>query len=309
MRGVPRGYDRRLYILAFDHRGSFEAMFGVSGRAAAPDEAARISDAKSLVYEGFLRAVGEGGVPREAAGVLVDAQYGSRVARAARAAGEVLAMPVEKSGQAEFDFEYGEAFGERILELDPTFSKVLVRYNPDGDRELNARQANRLRRLSDWLREHERLFLFELLVPAEPGQLEAAGGDGGRYDAELRPGLVLRAIEELRDAGVEPDLWKLEGLEAREDCERVAALVRSGGRDRVSCVVLGRAAPDATVDAWLRAAAPVSGYVGFAIGRSIFGAAVESGAGGGERDASIAASAARYRRFVDVYESARQPAA
>lgn len=318
MGGVPRGYDRRLHILAFDHRGSFEAMFGVSGRAATADEAARISDAKWLVYEGFLRAIAEG-APREAAGVLVDAQYGARAARAARAAGEVLAMPVEKSGQAEFDFEYGEAFGERILEYDPTFSKVLVRYNPDGDRELNARQASRLRRLSDWLHEHGRLFLFELLVPAERGQLDAVGGDSGRYDSELRPALVLRAIAELRGAGIEPDLWKLEGLAAREDCERVAALVRDGGRDRVGCVVLGRAAPDATVDAWLRAAAPVPGYVGFAIGRSIFGEAVgsvaagsvaaRSVAAGGDRDVAIASIAARYRRFVDVYESARQSAA
>lgn len=291
-------------MLAFDHRGSFEAIFGVSGRAATPDEAARISDAKWLVYEGFLRAVADG-APREAAGVLVDAQYGSRVARAARAAGDVLAMPVERSGQAEFDFEYGEDFGERILEYDPTFSKVLVRYNPDGDRELNARQAGRLRRLSDWLHEHGRLFLFELIVPAERGQLDAVGGDSGRYDSELRPALVLRAIEELRGAGIEPDLWKLEGLATREDCERVAALVRDGGRDRVSCVVLGRAAPDATVDAWLRAAAPVPGYVGFAIGRSIFGEAVESVAAGGDRDAAIASIAARYRRFADVYESAR----
>ena len=237
--------------------------------------------------------------------MLVDAQYGSRVARAARAAGDVLAMPVERSGQAEFDFEYGEDFGERILEYDPTFSKVLVRYNPDGDRELNARQAGRLRRLSDWLHEHGRLFLFELLVPAERGQLDVVGGDSGRYDTELRPALVLRAIEELRRAGIEPDLWKLEGLATRADCERVATLVRDGGRDRVSCVVLGRAAPDATVDAWLRAAAPVPGYVGFAIGRSIFGEAVESVAAGGDRDVAIASIAARYRRFADVYESAR----
>ncbi len=305
---MTAGYDRPLYMLAFDHRGSFESIFGVRGRAATPAETERIRGAKSLVYEGFLRAL-TAGVPPEAAGVLVDAQYGSRVARAARAAGQVLAMPVEKSGQAEFDFEYGESFGERIREFEPAFAKVLVRFNPEGDRELNARQSARLRRLSDWLGERETRFLLELLVPAEVAQLEAADGDAGRYDRELRPALVLRAIEELQDAGIEPDLWKLEGLAAREDCERVAALARRGGRDRVSCVVLGRAAPDETVDTWLRAAAPVPGYAGFAIGRSIFGAAVESVAAGGDREAAVASIAARYRRFVDVYEAARRPTA
>ena len=115
------GYDTKLYILAFDHRGSFEKMFGVSGRAPTPEEVARISDAKSLIFEGFRRAVAEG-VPKDAAGVLVDGQYGPQVARAARAEGYLLAMPVEKSGQNEFDFEYGEAFGEKLLVYDPTFS-------------------------------------------------------------------------------------------------------------------------------------------------------------------------------------------
>lgn len=296
------GYDTKLYILAFDHRGSFEKMFGVSGRAPTPEEVARISDAKSLIFEGFRRAVAEG-VPKDAAGVLVDGQYGPQVARAARAEGYLLAMPVEKSGQNEFDFEYGEAFGEKILEYDPTFSKVLVRYNPEGDQELNARQAARLKRLSDWLHEHGRKFLFELLVPAEEHQLEAVGGDAERYDTETRPKLMMQAIEELQDVGIEADIWKIEGIDSRDACRRIAELVRRDGRDQVSCVVLGRGASDAKVDEWLRAGAGLPGYIGFAIGRSIFGEAVKGLAAGGDREAGVASIAAKYRRFVEVYET------
>lgn len=295
------GYDKTLYILAFDHRGSFEKMFGISGREPTEEEAARIADAKSLIFEGFRRAVAEG-VPRDQAGILVDGQYGPQVARAARDEGLLLAMPVEKSGQKEFDFEYGERFGEAIEDYDPTFSKVLVRYNPEGDGEMNARQAERLRRLSDWLHERDRKFLFELLVPAEPHQLEAVGGDEERYDTETRPELMLTAIEELRQAGIEPDIWKIEGIDERDTCRRIAELVRSGGRDHVSCVVLGRGASDAKVDQWLRAGSGLPGYVGFAIGRSIFGEAVKSLAAGGDREAGVASIAAKYRRFIDVYE-------
>jgi myo-inositol catabolism protein IolC len=302
------GYDKQLYILAFDHRGSFEKMFGVSGRAPTEEETQKITDAKSLIWEGFQKAVEEG-APREAAGVLVDGQYGPQVARAAREGGYIFAMPVEKSGQNEFDFEYGEDFGTKIEEYDPTFSKVLVRYNPEGDQEMNRRQSERLKRLSDWLHEHDRKFLFELLVPAEPGQLEAVGGDEDRYDQEVRPGLMIKAIEELQEAGIEPDIWKIEGVDDREDCQRIAETCRRGGRDGVACVVLGRGASDAKVDEWLRAGAGVPGYIGFAIGRSIFGESVKAlAAGEGDRDELAEKIARNYLRFIDVYESASVPA-
>jgi len=305
---VALGYDKQLYILAFDHRGSFEKMFGVSGRAPTDEESQKIIDAKNLIWEGFQKAVEEG-APREAAGVLVDAQYGDAVARAARDGGYVFAMPVEKSGQNEFDFEYGDDFGAKIEEYDPTFSKVLVRYNPAGDQEMNRRQSERLRRLSDWLHEHDRKFLFELLVPAEPQQLEAVGGDEDRYDQEVRPGLMIRAIVELQDFGVEPDIWKIEGVDDREDCRTIAETCRRDGRDGVTCVVLGRGASDAKVDEWLRAGAGVPGYVGFAIGRSIFGESVKAlAAGEGDRDELSDKVARNYLRFIDVYQSASVPA-
>ena len=157
-------------------------------------------------------------------------------------------MPVEKSGQNEFDFQYGSEFGAHILDFDPAFSKVLVRYNPEGDGAMNARQTAKLRELGDWLHANGRTYLFELLVPSEPHQLVTVGGDDGRFDRELRPTLMMTAIAELQQSGVEPDIWKIEGLDSREDCVRIADQCRTGGRDGVVCIVLGRGADDAAVD-------------------------------------------------------------
>ena len=295
------GYDKPLYILAFDHRGSFQKkFFGVSGE---PDEeeTARISDAKRVIYEGARRALDEG-VEADAAGVLVDEQFGAAIARDARAAGFRLAMPVEKSGQEEFDFQYGDEFGAHIETFDPNFSKVLVRYNTEGDQVMNERQAGRLKRLGDWLHEHGRLFLFELLVPATPEQIEAAGGDEQRWDSEERPKLMKVAIEELQQDGVEPDIWKIEGIDRREDCEMISATTRRDGRDGVACVVLGRGADDAAVDHWLETGSGVPGYIGFAIGRSIWWDPLKGFVDGNlGREEAAKQIAANYRRFIDVY--------
>jgi myo-inositol catabolism protein IolC len=297
------GYDKPLYILAFDHRGSFQKkFFGVTGD---PNEreTATIADAKRVIYEGAKRALEEG-VPNEQAGVLVDEQFGSQIARDAKASGISLAMPVEKSGQDEFDFQFGEDFGGHIETFDPTFSKVLVRYNPEGDREMNQRQSERLRRLGEWLHERDRMYLFELLVPATEAQLQAAGGDEEGWDRRERPRLMDAAIRELQDAGVEPDIWKIEGIDRREDCEAIAVTTRRDGRDGVACVVLGRGADDARVDHWLRMGSGVPGYIGFAIGRSIWWDPLKAFVDGNlERDDAAKQIAANYRRFIDVYNA------
>ena len=298
------GYDGKLYILAFDHRGSFQKKwFGLEGDPS-PEETERIADGKHLIFEGLARALDKGADPQITGG-LVDEQFGGNIPEQARERGIRLAMPVEKSGQDEFDFQYGDEFGEHIERFDPDFSKVLVRYNPDGDAEMNRRQLDRLKRLSDWLHEHDRKFLFELLVPATDEQLESVGGDSDRYDAELRPDLMIRVIAELQDAGVEADVWKIEGVDDRSDCERIVAQARTGGRDGVVCVVLGRGASSEQVDEWLRAGAPVDGYVGFAIGRSIWWDALKGFLDGDlEREKAADQIADNYLRFVSVYEEA-----
>ncbi|MEA2273270.1 MAG: hypothetical protein QOI98_1978 [Solirubrobacteraceae bacterium] len=297
------GYDGKLYVLAFDHRGSFQKkMFGIEDEPT-EEQTRTIADAKHLIFEGMLKAVEAGAAPG-ATGVLVDEQFGGDIPQQAKQHGLKLSMPVEKSGQDAFDFEYGDDFAAHIERFDPDFSKVLVRYNPDGDADANRVQREKLKVLEDWLHANDRKFLFELLVPAEPAQLESVGGDTERYDAELRPELMRRAIAEIQDAGIEVDIWKIEGVDERSDCEMLVAQARSGpGREKVVCVLLGRGADDEKVDHWLSQAAPVEGFVGFAIGRSIWWDPLKGFLSGDlQREEAAQQVADKYLRFIRVYE-------
>jgi len=299
----PSGFDKPLYILPFDNRGSFQTkMFGWKGALTA-EQTAEIAAAKQVIYDGFKAAV-QDGVPEQKAGILTDEQFGSAILRDAAAHHYTTACCVEKSGQDEFDFEYGEDFARHIEAIRPTFSKVLVRYNAEGDGALNAKQAGRLKRLSDYLHNGSgSLFMFELLVLAEKTQLDRFNGDKKAYDLQLRPQLMVRAIEELQGAGVEPDVWKIEGLDRREDCEKVVAAARRGGRDRVGCIILGRGEDDRKVHEWLTTAAAVPGFIGFAVGRTSFwDPLVAWRAKQITREQAVNDIVRRYREFVDTFE-------
>ena len=299
------GFDRDLYVLPFDHRGSFETkMFGWEGPLTA-EQTAQIAGAKQVIYDGFKAAV-KAGVPREKAGILVDEQFGAAILRDAAARGYTIACPAEKSGQDEFDFEYGEDFAAHIEAFHPTFCKVLVRYNPEGDRALNQRLAARLKRLSDFLAANKRSrFMFELLVPAEKAQLDKFKGNTKAYDLELRPHLMVEAIRELQDSGVDPDVWKVEGLDRREDCGAIVAAARAGGRDQVGCIILGRGEDHAKVRHWLATAAKSPGFIGFAVGRTDFwDPLVAWRMKKATREQAVAVIAARYLEFVELFENA-----
>ncbi len=299
------GFDKRLYILPFDHRGSFVTkMFGWHGDLTT-EQTAEIAGAKQVIYDGFKSAV-TAGVPKERAGILVDEQFGAAILRDAAANGFVTACPAEKSGQDEFDFQFGDDFAKHIELFKPTFCKVLVRYNPEGDAVLNQRQSARLRQLSDYLRGKSRSrFMFELLVPAEKAQLDRLRGSTKAYDLDLRPKLMVQAIKELQDAGVEPDVWKIEGLDRREDCEEIVSAAHRDGRDKVGCIILGRGEDDDKVREWLTTAAGVKGFIGFAVGRTDFWEAlVNFLAKKTTRDAAVAEIARRYREFVGIFEQA-----
>jgi 5-dehydro-2-deoxygluconokinase len=308
---VSTATKSKLYILAFDHRGSFQKkMFGIDADPT-PEQSKLIADAKLVIYEGMEKALALGGVPGDQIGVLVDEQFGSpvNIPEKAKARGLKVAMPVEKSGQNEFDFEYGDDFGAHIEKFDPDFSKVLVRYNPEDDAAINEQQFERLKRLSDWLLAHNRKFLFELLVPPTDAQLARVNGNHHRYDTELRPELMSRTVEAVQNAGIEVDIWKIEGVDDRDDAQMLARLTRRHGRRHVLCVLLGRGASDEKVDEWLRLAAPVDGFVGFAIGRSIWWNALKGYVAGTlEREPAAQQIADNYLRFVRVYEGAEQSA-
>jgi 5-dehydro-2-deoxygluconokinase len=303
MQLMPQGYDRALYVMPFDHRGSFQTRLSGWTPPLSDPQTAEIASAKQVIYDGFQSAI-DTGVPKERARILVDEQFGAAILRDAAAKGFVTACPAEKSGRDEFDFEYGEDFARHIEVFDPTFCKMVVRYNPEKDRALNRRQAVRLKRLSDFLAGANRSrFMFELLVPAEKAQLDKLKGDNNTYDLELRPRLMVQSIGELQEAGVDSDLWKVEGLDRPEDCQAIVAAARTGGRERVGCILLGRGEDDRKVRKWLAVAAQVPGFIGFAVGRTVFwDPLVAWRAKTVTREQAVAEIARRYRELVNVFE-------
>ena len=298
------GYDKRLYILPFDHRHSYGSeVFGYH-EPMTPDQIDDIAQSKAVIYGGFKAAIAAG-VPAEKAGLLVDEEFGTAILEEARAHGFITCLSTEKSGQHDFDFEYGSSFKEHIEKFNPTFAKVLVRYNPQGDAALNAVQAQRLKTLSDYLAQSKRHFMFELLVPAEKSQLQQVVGDVHAYDLKLRPGLMKQAIEELQNRGVEPDVWKIEGLDRSEDCKTIAATARRNGRDKVGCIILGRGENEEKVIQWLTTAARVQGFIGFAVGRSSFlQSIVDLRAGKINRGEAVEQIKRKFMEWVGVFERA-----
>jgi 5-dehydro-2-deoxygluconokinase len=256
-----------LFVMPFDHRSSFqEKLFGIQGRLPSAEEVLEITRYKSLVYEGFQRAIAMG-APKQHAALLVDEQFGKSILLDAKQKGFQIACPVEKSGQEEFDFEYGSDFSQHIEEIQPDFVKVLVRYNPHGDPGSNQRQMQRLKLLSEYCHLHHRKFMLELLVPPTSEQAQRLGSE---YDTRLRPELMVQSIEQFQAAGVEPDVWKLEGMESSSHCKLVAKQARLGGRDEVGLIILGRGENVQHVRHWLSVASTVPGFIGFAVGRTVF---------------------------------------
>lgn len=302
------GFTGPLYLLPFDHRHSYlTGMFGFEPPLTA-EQHEKVVDSKRLIFEGFQLAMAQG-VAAAHAGILVDEEFGANLLRDATASGAITAMSVETSGSPEFAFEYGDAFAAHLEAFRPTFAKVLVHHNVDGDAALNARQTERLVRLSTWCRAHDQKLMFELLVSATEAQLAQANGDASAFDLQRRPALMVRAIEALQDAGVEPDVWKIEGIDRRDDGERIVASARRGGRDGVGCILLGRGADEAKVLAWLRTAASVPGFIGFAVGRTTFWEAVaDFEAGRASRNEAAQRIADRFREWVDTFRDAQEPA-
>ena len=299
-----KGYSQDLYILAFDHRGTItKGLLGVEGREPTQDEANKVSEMKQIIFDGFLKA-NEYGITGGDPAILVDETFGQEVQQKAKEMNIKFAAPVEKSGQKVFDFEYGDQFGEKINEVGADFVKILVRWNPDDEEEIRETQGNRIKELSDWLTENDKKFLLEFLVPATEEQLASVENDQARYDSEIRPKLAVKVVEEMRERGADPDIWKIEGLDTPEDCEKVAHAIRTGDREDVIAVVLGRGASDEKVNEWLRAGSSVEGYKGFAIGRSIFWNALKSfHEREKSREEAVEEIAQSYLGFLSVYQN------
>jgi myo-inositol catabolism protein IolC len=304
-----QGFDKHLYILSFDYRDLILAMSGPDDMLSAEHVAeiasarSQITAAKHVAYSGFKAALAVG-VHKDEAGILVDEECGAEILRNAASLGYLTACPAEKSGREEFDFEFGEDFAKHIETFNPTFCKVQVRYNPEGDQDLNRRQSGRLKRLSDFLhRESRSLFLLELLLPPDKPHLKSAKKTS---NLEIHPRLTIGAMQQLQDAQIEPDVWGIEGLDRREDCEKVVAAARRGGRDKVGCIILGGGEDQEKSSEQLKTAAGVPGFIGFATGRTIFS---DTFARWVSREITSKGATSqigrRYREFVNIFEKHR----
>jgi myo-inositol catabolism protein IolC len=299
------GYNKPLYILPFDHRSSFErGLFGWKSPLT-EEQTEKIARSKAVIYDAFKFSLAKG-ISKEESGILVDAQFGAALLRDARANEYIACMPVEKSGQAEFQFEYGDNYEAEIEKFEPNFVKALVRYNPEDDEALNKRQAGRLKDLSDITHKHGRYFMFELLVPPTKDQNERVKGNQDVYDTKLRPALMAAAITELQNRGVEPDVWKIEGLDHRDDSLEIARAARRDGRQDVGCIVLGRGSNEDKVIEWLTIAAKVPGFIGFAVGRTSFWhPLVALRDGKVAREKAVEEIAGRFLKWTQVFVDAK----
>ena len=287
--------DRALLILADDHRDSLEKDLYKLTAPPTDAQAARIRADKMLVYEALVEATKR--LPDHAqAGILVDEEYGADVAAlAAKSDGRInLSMPIEASGKEWFEFAYGDDWRTHAGYFQTDHAKVLIRDNPSLSVPDRLQQAERLKVVSAWAAETRHHLIIELLVPATDEDLRSVGGDKKRYDDELRPGLTLTVIEFLQDHGADPAIWKVEGMDTAKDAAAVATIARRGGRT-ADCIVLGRHASKEDLDRWLEVAAPLPGYVGFAIGRSIWWDALTDHLAG-----TISADVAQ-QRIADTY--------
>ncbi len=296
---------KELYILPFDHRGSFVPMFGFKESEIDDEATAKLADYKHVIFEGFLKSL-EMGVPKDKAAVLIDEQFGYKIHQEAEGLGIAHILTTEKSGQDEFDFEYGNEFSEHIEKLDPDYVKVLVRYNSAGDAEMNQRQSARLKIISDYCKSKGFKFLFELLATATPEQMNQVGGDKEKYEQGIRHQVMIDAIKELQSRGVEPDIWKIEGLNDLDQMKSVIETCRRDGRDSVGVVVLGRGESEEKVRVWLSVAAKISGVVGFAVGRTVFKQPlIDLHAGKISREEAVQKIASNFKGFTDLFISSK----
>lgn len=301
------GYSKPLYIMPFDHRSTFtHHMLNIVDRQPTEDEIKRIIEMKQIIYEGFKNAVSEV-VPKDHAAMLIDEQFGNEIILNALSNKYIIMLPTEKSGQDEFDFEYSEDFAEHIEKYKPTFVKALVRYNPEGNPEMNRRQKERLKILSNYTHQHQYKLLAETLIPPTEQQLLGVNNDKSRYDLEIRPQLEVEVIKEFQNNGIEPDVWKIEGMEEKDQYEQLIKQARTNGREQVGIVVLGRGADSNQVEQWLLTGAQVEGVIGFAVGRTVFWEPLVSYKDGEtEKEQAVEQIAKNYIHFYHVFTSAKK---
>jgi myo-inositol catabolism protein IolC len=294
------GYSKNLFILPFDHRSSFaKGLFGKTEEEITGEEKEYIKYCKKIIYFGFKDALKE--IPKEEAGILVDEEYGSEILLDAKANGFVSLLTTEKSGQKEFTMQEVD-FKEKVARFSPTFLKALVRFHPDDEIDSKERQLIELKKLNGLCLDLNVKFLIEpLIIPKQ----ELNDLEKENYFNNKRPFLEEELICQFHDAGVEPDVWKIEGTKNINGYQGIADVAKKEGRDQVGIVVLGGGQDVQEVEEWIAAGAKVEGIIGFAVGRTVFWQPIVDLKENKDESKAIAKISENFIRFYRVFKNAR----
>ncbi len=299
------GYTKPLYILPFDHRATFaQKIFNKNSIAGLTGEEHHlITEYKKIIYEGFKKAV-QNGVPKENAAILIDEEFGDEIIKDAKENGFVVLLTTEKSGQEEFEFQYGADFNTHIEKYNPQFVKVLIKYNPQDPQDLKTRQLEKLKTVSDFCQVKGFKFLLEVLIIPTKKQGESVSNSKEEFDNTLRPNLTVEMIKQLQVNGVEPDVWKLEGFDSSEEYKEIVETARADGRGSVGLVILGRGENEEKVNEWLKVGKNVVGIIGFAVGRTVFWQAIlDFRSGAKSRDEVVSLISENFTNFYKIFTS------
>ncbi|MFH1611445.1 MAG: DUF2090 domain-containing protein [Patescibacteria group bacterium] len=242
----------RLFILPFDHRSTFTTtLLGFDYPPKTASQKKAVTDMKRVVFDGFLLAHNKYEHSEDMA-ILVDEEFGKSILQEAQKQLIPFALSIEKSGQLFFQFEYGNKFGAHIQNWNPAYAKALVRFDPK-QKQGNEIQNKRLKRLHDFCKTNDQKWLIEPLMT----------GKGTRF------GQMKTCVQQMRKAGINPDVWKIEALESKKQWQELYKIAKA------DLILLGRGASKKQVEDWVIVAAKSGAVCGFAIGRTIFFSTLE----------------------------------
>ncbi|MDP2631558.1 MAG: DUF2090 domain-containing protein [Candidatus Uhrbacteria bacterium] len=266
-----------LFILPFDHRSSFSKLIGFTY----PTNRKGTREAKAMkevIFDGFLQARNQV-ENKDQLAILVDEEFGTDILKKAKKKNIKFAQTVEKTSQEFFDFNYEDDFDKHLLRYKPEFAKALVRYNPN-QHKANKIQNAKLKKLSDFCMKEDIKLIIELLV-----------------QEDNKKEVLMRSIQQILKAGVEPSVWKLEGLPHVKDW------IEMRRATYIPIIVLGRGSSKKKVDEWLSVAAKSNVVDGFAVGRTIFASVISDYSNKKiARKVAVERIAKNYLHFIKLWE-------
>lgn len=292
------------YMVAFDHRDSFERSLCRLGVNSGPARRARL---KLTIWRGVSRVLS--GVPAGgSAAILVDRGHG-RIATEAADAGVAVAVALEASGHRQLQAEASPSVLTADLRtLRASFGKVLIRWHPREPASSKRHQLEALRKLDEAVKAAGARLLLELLVPPDPLD-HAAGGSRPDWEQAVLPRLQHAAVGEILAAGVAPALWKIQGHPNTDAAAALADLVGSARPD-ASILVLGGGSEIAGLRRLFSCRAGSERFNGFAVGRSIWWNPISALCRGDVTESEACRTVGeRFLAVIDAFESAtRVPA-